>query len=124
MITCVHSFLLESSCLRSNQFCVKIFNDFFLPFITNNVYFAIKPRKARKFFPSFKLTHFLFLPFILQDWEILVLGKLKWDLSAVTPYDFLEQIFSRLSLPNVSVIRKHAATFIALCCTGKKSLTI
>lgn len=56
----------------------------------------------------------------LLDWEILVLGKLKWDLSAVTPYDFLEQIFCRLSLPNVSVIRKHAATFIALCCTGKK----
>lgn len=56
---------------------------------------------------------------ILQDWEILVLGKLKWDLSAVTPYDFLEQIFCRLSLPNASVIRKHAATFIALCCTGR-----
>lgn len=58
----------------------------------------------------------------LLDWEILVLGKLKWDLSAVTPYDFLEQIFSRLSLPNVSVIRKHAATFIALCCTDEKFL--
>ena len=74
-----------------------------------------------KFFPSLKLTQLLFRPFILQDWEILVLGKLKWDLSAVTPYDFLEQIFCRLSLPNVSVIRKHAATFIALCCTGKRS---
>ncbi|KAK2573026.1 G1/S-specific cyclin-D2 [Acropora cervicornis] len=58
----------------------------------------------------------------LVDWEILVLGKLKWDLSAVTPYDFLQQIFCRLSLPNVNVIRKHAATFIALCCTDEKFL--
>lgn len=58
----------------------------------------------------------------LLDWEILVLGKLKWDLSAVTPYDFLQQIFCRLSLPNANVIRKHAATFIALCCTDEKFL--
>lgn len=60
----------------------------------------------------------------LLDWEILILGKLKWDLSAVTPYDFLEQIFCRLPLPQEhrSVLRKHAATFIALCCTDDKFL--
>ena len=81
----------------------------------------LKPETHGKVFLSFRLTSLLFRSFILQDWEILVLGKLKWDLSAVTPYDFLEQIFCRLSLPNVSVIRKHAATFIALCCTGKRS---
>lgn len=51
---------------------------------------------------------------------MLVLGKLKWDVSAVTAYDFLEQIFSRLPLDQepAEVLRKHAATFIALCCTG------
>lgn len=60
----------------------------------------------------------------LLDWEILILGKLKWDLSAITPYDFLEQIFCRLPLPREhrSVMRKHAATFIALCCTDDKFL--
>ena len=56
----------------------------------------------------------------LFDWEILVLQNLKWDLCAITPYDFLEKICSRLSLPNVSVIRRHAATFIILCCTDEK----
>ena len=56
----------------------------------------------------------------LLDWEILVLQKLKWNLFAITPCDFLEKICSRLSLPNVSVIRRHAATFISLCCTDEK----
>ena len=56
----------------------------------------------------------------LLDWEILVLKNLKWDLFAITPYDFLEKICSRLSLPNVSVIRRRAATFISLCCTDEK----
>ena len=57
----------------------------------------------------------------LQDMESLVLSKLKWDLSAVTPHDFLEQILSRLSLDkeHTDVIRKHAQTFVALCATGK-----
>ncbi|XP_031570714.1 G1/S-specific cyclin-D2-like [Actinia tenebrosa] len=60
----------------------------------------------------------------LLDWELLVLGKLKWDVSAVTAYDFLEQIFSRLPLDSSTseVLRKHAATFIALCCTDDKFL--
>jgi len=53
--------------------------------------------------------------------ESLVLSKLKWDLSAVTPHDFLEQILSRLSLEreHVEVIKKHAQTFVALCATGE-----
>jgi len=60
----------------------------------------------------------------LLDWELLVLGKLKWDVSAVTAYDFLEQIFSRLPIEpaTAEVLRKHAATFIALCCTDDKFL--
>lgn len=59
--------------------------------------------------------------FSLQDMESLVLSKLKWDLSAVTPQDFLEQILSRLSLEreHTDVIKKHAQTFVALCATGK-----
>lgn len=53
--------------------------------------------------------------------ESLILSKLKWDLSAVTPQDFLEQILSRLSLDksHTEVIKKHAQTFVALCATGK-----
>ena len=60
-------------------------------------------------------------PSFFQEMETLVLSKLKWDVSAVTPHDFLEQILSRLSLdrPHMDVIKKHAQTFVALCATGK-----
>lgn len=59
----------------------------------------------------------------LQDWEVLVLGKLKWDLAAVIAHDFLALILHRLSLPSdrQALVKKHAQTFLALCATGKHS---
>lgn len=50
-----------------------------------------------------------------------MLGKLKWNMAAVTPHDFIEHILHKLPLPEdkLSLIRKHAQTFIALCATGK-----
>lgn len=58
----------------------------------------------------------------LQDWEVLVLGKLKWDLAAVIAHDFLALILYRLSLPSdrQALVKKHAQTFLALCATGNK----
>ncbi|KAK2832507.1 hypothetical protein Q7C36_015969 [Tachysurus vachellii] len=55
----------------------------------------------------------------LLNWELIVLGKLKWNLAAVTPHDFIEHILLKLPLPKdrVKLIRKHAQTFIALCAT-------
>lgn len=57
----------------------------------------------------------------LQEWELVVLGKLKWNLAAVTPHDFIEHILRKLPLPKdkLLLIRKHAQTFIALCATGR-----
>lgn len=57
----------------------------------------------------------------LQEWELVVLGKLKWNLAAVTPNDFIEHIVRRLPLPKdkLALIRKHVQTFIALCATGR-----
>lgn len=57
----------------------------------------------------------------LQEWELVVLGKLKWNLAAVTPNDFIEHIVRRLPLPEdkLALIRKHVQTFIALCATGR-----
>ena len=51
----------------------------------------------------------------------MVLGKLKWNLAAVTPHDFIEHILRKLPQPSekLSLIRKHAQTFIALCATGR-----
>uniref|UniRef100_A0A8D1TPM3 G1/S-specific cyclin-D3 n=1 Tax=Sus scrofa TaxID=9823 RepID=A0A8D1TPM3_PIG len=63
-----------------------------------------------------------FGPRNLIEWELVVLGKLKWNLAAVTPHDFIEHILRKLPQPNekLSLIRKHAQTFIALCATDFK----
>ncbi|KAL8624954.1 hypothetical protein ACOMHN_039841 [Nucella lapillus] len=58
----------------------------------------------------------------LRDMESTILQVLKWDLSAITPNDFVAHIVHRLdlhpaSLPNV---QKHAQTFIALCAADCK----
>ncbi|NWQ79005.1 CCND2 protein, partial [Alopecoenas beccarii] len=55
----------------------------------------------------------------LLEWELVVLGKLKWNLAAVTPHDFTEHILRKLPLPKdkLLLIRKHAQTFIAVCAT-------
>ncbi|XP_024235687.1 G1/S-specific cyclin-D2 isoform X1 [Oncorhynchus tshawytscha] len=55
----------------------------------------------------------------LLEWELVVLGKLKWNLAAVTPNDFIEHIVRKLPLPEdkLALIRKHVQTFIALCAT-------
>uniref|UniRef100_A0A8B9NX45 Cyclin-like domain-containing protein n=1 Tax=Apteryx owenii TaxID=8824 RepID=A0A8B9NX45_APTOW len=56
----------------------------------------------------------------LLEWELVVLGRLKWNLAAITPHDFIEHILRKLPLPKdkLLLIRKHAQTFIALCATG------
>uniref|UniRef100_A0A4W4ET09 G1/S-specific cyclin-D2 n=3 Tax=Electrophorus electricus TaxID=8005 RepID=A0A4W4ET09_ELEEL len=58
-------------------------------------------------------------PHELLEWELVVLGKLKWNLAAVTPNDFIEHIVKKLPLPEdkLDLIRKHVQTFIALCAT-------
>lgn len=58
----------------------------------------------------------------ILDWELLVVSKLKWDLSAVIPNDFVDQLLHRLELPqepqcNKALIRNHAQVFITLCAT-------
>lgn len=58
----------------------------------------------------------------LLEWELLVLRVLKWDISAITPHDFLAQIITRLPLDAESAhtVKRHAQTFIALCATDFK----
>lgn len=53
----------------------------------------------------------------LMDFEMLVLQKLDWDMSAITAHDYLEQILCRvpcLTAKSVKTIKRHAQTFIAL----------
>jgi len=53
----------------------------------------------------------------------LVLSKLKWDVAAVTPQDFLQHILVRLPIDrntwDAHMIHRHAQTFIALSTRGE-----
>nr|XP_033775139.1 G1/S-specific cyclin-D3 isoform X2 [Geotrypetes seraphini] len=65
-------------------------------------------------------TDYTIWPHELRDWEVIVLGKLKWDLAAVVPHDFLEHIIQYLLLPTheSELVKKHAESFIILCTVG------
>lgn len=63
--------------------------------------------------------------FSLQKWELFVLSRLGWDLSCVTPLDFLELLLIRLPIrsadyPDLDVdkVRQHAQAFISLAAKG------
>ncbi|KAK8748256.1 hypothetical protein OTU49_016388 [Cherax quadricarinatus] len=57
----------------------------------------------------------------IRKWELLVLSRLKWDLAAITPHAFLDQIIARLHLsfpePEMRLVREHATFFITVCAT-------
>lgn len=61
-------------------------------------------------------------PSQLVQMELLVLNKLKWDLAAPTPLDFIDHFLSQLPVKkeNKPILRKHAQTFVALCATDVK----
>lgn len=70
---------------------------------------------------------FLFCFFsVQQQFELLVLNRLQWDLSAVTPLDFLELLLIRLPIlstkcPDLTIdrVRLHAQAFISLGAKGE-----
>jgi len=59
----------------------------------------------------------------LLEMELLILSKLKWDLSAITPYDFLEHLLRLLTLCNddlqleSELLRRKTENVIILCAT-------
>ena len=61
----------------------------------------------------------------LQEMELVILSRLKWDLSTVTPYDFLEHLLklvmenngSLLETDQMKSIRNDAEKLIILCAT-------
>jgi len=57
---------------------------------------------------------------LIQDWEMLVLQVLRYDICAVTPHDFVDLLLSRLPIGHhhATTVRQHTQTFIALCATG------
>lgn len=59
----------------------------------------------------------------LQEWELVVLQVLRWEISAVTSYDYVEQILARLRVGarHVDRVRRHSHILIAMCATGEPS---
>ncbi|XP_076311091.1 G1/S-specific cyclin-D2-like [Tachypleus tridentatus] len=59
----------------------------------------------------------------IMAWELLLLGRLKWDLASVVANDFIDHLLLRLSVKeNLATVRRHASIFISLCSTGKIQL--
>ncbi|NXE94354.1 CCND1 protein, partial [Menura novaehollandiae] len=57
--------------------------------------------------------------------ELLLVNKLKWNLAAMTPHDFIEHFLTKMPLAEDTkqIIRKHAQTFVALCATDIKFIS-
>lgn len=57
-----------------------------------------------------------------------MLNKLKWNISSVTPLDFLEHLLVRLPInkqhTDVSKIKKHAQAFISLAARGELNIVV
>ncbi len=71
------------------------------------------------FFSSLR-TCILLCFILLQQWELIVLQVLGWELSSVTPYSILDQLLRTLAWSpaiDLSLVRKHAETFVALAAT-------
>uniref|UniRef100_A0A8B9ZD03 Cyclin D1 n=1 Tax=Buteo japonicus TaxID=224669 RepID=A0A8B9ZD03_9AVES len=61
----------------------------------------------------------------LLQMELLLVNKLKWNLAAMTPHDFIEHFLTKMPLAEDTkqIIRKHAQTFVALCATDIKFIS-
>lgn len=77
------------------------------------------------FFLSRKILIQILIFFIfLQDWEKLTLSKLKWDVAAVTPLDFLSHLLRRIPIESSQYqrVNSHAQTLISLWARGNLNL--
>jgi len=55
-----------------------------------------------------------------QEWELVVLQVLRYDICAITPHDFVDLLLCRLPIGRdlAATVRQHTQTFVALCATG------
>merc|ERR1712029_1218500 len=56
----------------------------------------------------------------IKEWELLVLYKMQWELSAITPLDYLDHAFPRLGLENLvdmDELRRRTETILVLTAT-------
>merc|ERR1712018_1125726 len=56
----------------------------------------------------------------IKEWELLVLYKMQWELSAITPLDYLDHAIPRLGLENqvdIDELRRRTETILVLTAT-------
>nr|CAH7753111.1 unnamed protein product [Callosobruchus chinensis] len=54
----------------------------------------------------------------IMSWELLVLSKLQWNVSAVTGFDYIDQVIERCNWGSEnSLLRRHAHTLVSICYT-------
>jgi hypothetical protein len=62
--------------------------------------------------------------------ELLILSKLKWDLTAITPYDYLDYMINSLSTTTSSLdslessVRRNTEKLVTLCATDETFLSM
>ena len=62
----------------------------------------------------------VFIYFGFQNWEMLVLSKLKWNVTAITGFDYVDHVLERVDWSKENpLIRRHAHTLVGLCYTGE-----
>jgi len=67
----------------------------------------------------------------VQEYELVVLQALKWDVAAVTAGDFVDVIICQLSMIDVNersrrraVVRHHAFTYVVLSALGSTGIAL
>ncbi len=68
---------------------------------------SLSPAKKKKKTASLRTIFLLFFP-LSQEWELLVLYKLGWEMTAVTPLDYLDHALPRLCLEDDSLLSLSA----------------
>lgn len=72
-------------------------------------------------------TDYSVTPCQLRNFETLLAVKLKWDLAAITAFDFIDQILQRVTwcdFRQEKIIRMHSCTLINTCCTEHQFVNV
>ncbi len=72
---------------------------------------------------SYQLSSSCHKSSVFQEWEVLLLSKLDWDMSSVIASDFIEHIVQRvrrlhpdeLDSASDATVRQHSETLLTLC---------
>ena len=68
--------------------------------------------------------------FIFQSMELLILSKLKWDLTAITSYDYLDYMINSLNQSSEVIaemetqVRRNTEKLVTLCATDETFMSM